>query len=280
MRKIVMIMAVAAVLTGCRYLERHRQAGVVAEVAGQRLMEDDLRQITRKAPTPEDSARYADAYIQQWAEEILVYEKAGNHDEAIERLVEDYRRSLYVHAYEQRLVQQRMNKTVEDTVVSAYYRDHSDQFILGESLLKGILLIVPHDAPKLDKLKNQLAEPDDEHIELIEKYAYQYATGYELFTNRWMRATQIVLRLPLETNNLVQQLKRSDLIEVQDSVSTYLLQVTDKCLPGEVMPLDYARPEIEEILLAQRQVVFLREQRDHLYHEALKFKKLKIYAND
>ena len=95
-----------------------------------------------------------------------------------------------------------------------------------------------------------------------------------------MPATHIVLRLPLETNNLVQQLKKSDLIEVQDSLSTYLLQVTDKCLPGEVMPIEYARPEIEEILLAQRQSVFLREQRNNLYRDAVKFKKLKIYATD
>lgn len=281
--KILNIFIVGVLLSGmtaCQYLKKHQQGGVVAEVAGQKLMEEDLLQITRKASSPEDSARYADAYIQQWAEDILIYEKAKDNAADIERLVEDYKRSLYVHAYEQRLVQQRMNKTLQDTVVSAYYENNREQFILGESLLKGILLIVPNDAPKVDKLKKQLAQPDAENIEYIEKYAYQYATGYELFTNRWMRATQIVLRLPLETNNLVQQLKRTDLIEVQDSISTYLLQVTDKCLPGEVMPLDYARPEIEEILLGQRQAVFLREQREHLYNEALKFNKLKIYTHE
>lgn len=281
MKKILYIAIVLAGLTGCQFLEKHQQRDTVAEVAGQRLTASELQQITGKASTPEDSARYAEAYIRQWAEEILVYEKAKDQADAeVERLVEDYRRSLYVHAYEQRLVQQRMNKTIEDSVVNNYYESHRDQFILGESLLKGILLIVPNGAPKLDKLKKQLAEPDEENIEHIEKYAYQYATGYELFTRKWMPATHIVLRLPLETNNLVQQLKKSDLIEVQDSLSTYLLQVTDKCLPGEVMPIEYARPEIEEILLAQRQSVFLREQRNNLYRDAVKFKKLKIYAKD
>ena len=268
MKKILYIAIVLAGLTGCQFLEKHQQRDIVAEVAGQCLTASELQQITGKASTPEDSARYAEAYIRQWAEEILVYEKAKDQADAeVERLVEDYRRSLYVHAYEQRLVQQRMNKTIEDSVVNNYYESHRDQFILGESLLKGILLIVPNGAPKLDKLKKQLAEPDEENIEHIEKYAYQYATGYELFTNQWMRATQIVLRLPLETDNLVQQLKKTNLIEVQDSVSTYLLQVTDKCLPGEVMPQDYARGEIEEILLGQRQVEFLRQERERLYEE-------------
>ena len=269
-------------LTGCQYLDRNRQqVGVVAELAGQTLTEEDLNPITRSALTPEDSARYAEEYIRLWAEEILVYSNgerqlAKGEREDIERLVEDYRRSLYVHTYEQKLVQQRMNKTVKAAEVSEYYESHKEQFVLGECLLKGILLIVPNGAPKMDKLKKQLAQPDAENIEHIEKYAYQYASGYELFTTQWRRATQILLRLPLETDNLVQQLKKSDLIQVQDSVSTYLLQVTEKCLPREVMPLDYAQPEIEEILLGQRQAVFLKEQRDNLYEEALKRRDLII----
>ena len=272
-QQILLIALIGVMAAGCRYLDRSRQqSDVVAEVAGQQLTETELSQITRKAATPEDSARYAEEYIHLWAEELLVYNQAeraavSTERDAIERLVADYRRSLYVHAYEEKLVKQRMSKTVRDAEVAAYYEANKDQFVLNESLLKGILLIVPNGTPKMDKLKKQLAQPNEENIEHIEKYAYQYATGYELFTNQWMRATQIVLRLPLETDNLVQQLKKTNLIEVQDSVSTYLLQVTDKCLPGEVMPQDYARGEIEEILLGQRQVEFLRQERERLYEE-------------
>ena len=62
-------------------------------------------------------------------------------------------------------------------------------------------------------------------------------------------------------NNLQKQLKRSHQVELQDSTATYLLQVTELYEEGQSMPLDYARPAIEEVILSQRQVSFLQEER-------------------
>ena len=50
-------------------------------------------------------------------------------------------------------------------------------------------------------------------------------------------------------------------------------------MKGELKPLTYARKEIESILLRQRQVEFLKEERNLLYEKALKEGKLKLYEN-
>jgi hypothetical protein len=192
--------------------------------------------------------------------------------------VEDYRRSLYVHEYEERLIAQRMPKHVEDSLVRAFYATHSSRFVLDETIVKGMLLIVPLGAPNMDELKRQMAKPfDDENLEQIEKYAYNYATGYELFLEEWKNSRQILLRMPISDANLQKQLHQKRQLVVEDSINTYLLQVTDVHMKGAEMPLDYARGEIEQLLLNERRVEFLEQEREKLYEKAIQQGKLKRY---
>ena len=43
------------------------------------------------------------------------------------------------------------------------------------------------------------------------------------------------------------------------------------------MPLEYARPQIEKIVLNTRQVDFLNKERERLYNEAIQNKKIIFY---
>ena len=97
----------------------------------------------------------------------------------------------------------------------------------------------------------------DENLEKIEKYAYNYAIGYELFTDEWRTDQQLGLYMPFEKDLLAGLLRQKKQIELQDSVATYILQVADKRLAGEPMPIEYARPEIVNAVLSQRQVQFI-----------------------
>jgi hypothetical protein len=163
-------------------------------------------------------------------------------------------------------------------VVLAYYEANKHHFVLRETILRGVLLVVPNGAPSMDQLKRYIVEPqDEEHIEWVEKYAYQYASGYELFLDEWKTANQILLRMPFEEDNLQKQLKQQRQITMQDSLNSYILQVVDVYVKGEQMPIDYARKEIEKIILSQRQVDFIESERENLYNNAIQSGKLKRY---
>jgi len=43
------------------------------------------------------------------------------------------------------------------------------------------------------------------------------------------------------------------------------------------MPMEYARPQIEKIVLNARQVDFLNKERERLYNEAMQNQKIKFY---
>jgi hypothetical protein len=148
---------------------------------------------------------------------------------------------------------------------------------LQDHIFKGILLVLPHSTPQLDQLKKWLNALNEDNMEKIEKYAYQYASGYELFNDSWVTANQILLRLPIQTDILKTSLRQNSTIQVEDSLSTYILHVTDKHFAGEVMPLEYAKPEITKWILSQKQVKFLQDERKEVYENAIRFKKIKIY---
>ena len=271
---IVIALLASFLLVGCSAFEKKQQSGAAVEVNGQYLYQATLDSLTLGL-SQEDSIRVAQQYISQWAKDILVYENAKSRsNKEIERLVEDYRRALYVHMYEQRLVERNMPKSVADSTVVQIYAQMPDRFILDESIVRGLLVVVPIDAPKADKLRGWMAKQE---LDAIEKYAYQNASGYELFLDKWLTTTDLLAQIPVERAELESKLKAHDQIVVSDSIKTYMLQTTQKHLRGEQMPIDYARPQIEKIVLNTRQVEFLNKERERLYNEAIQDKKIKFY---
>lgn len=278
MKKCIILLFAVVLISSCSLFEQKRNSGVVAEYKGKTITTADIQLLTKGLAT-EDSMRIADKYIRQWAIDMIEYEIASDiQNKDIERLVEDYRRSLYIHDYEERFIAQRMPQNLADTLITSFYEVHRNHFILRETILQGLLLVIPNGAPNMDLLRKNIQYPtDEEHIEWIEKFAYQYASGYELFLEDWKTTSDIILHMPFEKDNLNNQLKNKKQIELQDSVNVYILQVTEMHMQGTMMPLSYARKEIENILLRQRQVEFLQRERDILYEEAIKKGKLKLY---
>ena len=276
MKKIGIIGCIAAglLLGSCTALEKQQKVGAAVEVNGQYLYRSTLDSLT-VGLSSEDSLRMVQQYISQWTKDILEYDKAKARTKSdLEKLVEEYRRALYVQAYEQQLIERHMPKAVPDSVVMQVYEQMPNRFLLDESIVKGILVVVPKDARDIAKLRGWMAK---EKLDEIEKYAYQNASGYELFADKWLTTTDLLAHIPAERTEMENMLKAKNQVEVTDSLKTYILQVTEKHLRGEQMPMEYARPEIEKIVLYERQVDFLNKEREKLYNEAIQDQKIKFY---
>lgn len=286
-----MLSVLMTLLCGCQVMEKKQQVGAVAELNGHYLYRSTLDSLTLGLNS-EDSLRVVQLFIRQWAQDILLYDNstARTHSE-IEQMVSEYRRTLYAQAYEDRLVERRMPKSIPDSAVQAIYDRMPDRFILDESIVKGVLLVVPNDAPNLSKVKQWLLKIGTERQERkekknskvtnvlddIEKYVYQNASGYELFTDQWTTVTALTRQMPVERADLETKLKYGNRIEISDSTQTFILQVTEKHMRGEKMPVEYARPQIEKIILNARRVEFLRKERERLYNDAVQEKKIKFF---
>ena len=273
-------------LSGCAAYEKKAQSGAAVEVNGVYLYRSTLDSLTL-GMNAEDSLRTVQQYISQWAKDELMYEKAvrhqrsafsgqlsANREKDIETLVEEYRRALYVQAYEEYLVERRMPKTVPDSIVLQVYEQMPERFVLEESVVKGMLVVVPKEAKDIAKLRVWMAKGK---MDEIEKYAYKSANGYELFADQWKTTSELMNQIPLSRSAMEAELKNKNQIEVSDSLKTYILQVTDKQLAGEKMPMEYARPSIEKIVLSARQVEYLNKEREQMYNDAIQKQQVKFY---
>ncbi len=271
----IIVAALACLLLyGCQAFEKKQQSGAAVELNGHYLYRSTLDSLTL-GMNSEDSLRAAQLFIRQWAQDILLYDATMSHTNAqIETMVEDYRRTLYAQAYEERLVESRMSKTITDSTVNALYQQMPERFKLDESIMKGMLVVVPSDAPNIQKLRQWMAA---QSLDKFEKYVYQNASGYELFVDQWKTTTEIIRLVPIERADLESRLKGSNHIEVADSSKIYLLQITEKSMRGEAMPVEYARPQIEKIILNARRVEFMRKERERLYNEAIQKRKIHFY---
>lgn len=278
MRKGIVVILCVALFCGCAKFEQKRLSGVAVEYNGATVTYADLDALTHGLSS-EDSARVADSYIQQWATSLIVYDRSKEiKSREIDEMVENYRRSLCQHEWERKQIAQKMPMLIEDSLVLEFYEQNKQHFILDRAILRGLLLIMPVGAPNIEKLKDMVEVPhEEENIEWVEKYAYQYAVGYELFLDDWKTVEQIAVYMPYSQDELSKQIKQKKQILAQDSLNVYLLQVTDFCGKGEYKPLEYVQDEIKELILSQRQVEFIRLLREDLYEKAVQQGKLKRY---
>lgn len=279
MQKGVLLIVCMLSVCSCQFIRQHQLGDAYVSAGDEKLYETDILRLSEHAQTSEDSANLVDNYIRNWATEALLYSEARreiDNSRDIENMVADYRRSLYVHQYEQLLVNNRVPKIIDADSVYAYYESHPERFTLRETLLKGILLVLPQNAPDQLRLANNLRGLSNDDMEQIERYAWQYASGYELFTDRWLTLSQIMLRMPIVSTNFEKQLKQEQLIEMEDSASVYLLRITDKRMVGEQMPFEYAQVEIEQMMQMQREAQFLRRYRENLFDQGIRQGKIVI----
>ncbi len=261
---------------GCNKIKSYRLGDAIARVGENALYADEVTQATLDANTAEDSLRLAQAYIENWATNLVLYDKAksdSKNSAQIEALVEQYRRSLYINEWEQTVIEEDMNKHITQEEVQAYYDNHTVDFILGEPLLKGILLIVPTDAPDRKKLPQWLKNPTYENLEKIEKYAYQFASAYNLSLEQWISWHSLTSYIPTLDKK---QLQTNHVIEKTDSINAYYFFISDLLKEKDVMPLSFATPYIESAILQKRKQIYLEGRKKQLFYQSVKRGKILI----
>ncbi|MDD4637508.1 MAG: peptidyl-prolyl cis-trans isomerase [Bacteroidales bacterium] len=242
----------------------------VAEYKGQFLYKEDLESVVPQGISGSDSLDYVNSYIKNWVEEALLYEKARNNiekNDEINNLVEQYRRSLIVYQYQQQLLNNKVKTSVSDDEVMAYYKEHFAQLILEESLIKGLFLKLPVEAPKINQVREWYCNPTPKNLKLLEKYTLQNAVDYDYFVDKWVVFDDVKDRIPYEIKNNDSFIQNNDKLEVKDSSFIYFLYIDDYLLKGQKSPYEYALASIRETLLNQRKMDFMKEFMKKLYEK-------------
>ncbi|GAB1416454.1 peptidylprolyl isomerase [Paludibacter sp.] len=259
-------------LVGCNKLTPDKSRVPILEVEGKFLYEDQIGLIIPPNISKEDSAHIAESYIRKWATDILLYENAKRNvtDKAeIEKLLDDYRKSLTIHQYQQNLLQQRLPKQPSDAEIQDFYQKFQDQFVLKESLIKGIFLVLPNGAPKVDDVKSWVKSGDTKSLEKIEKYSLQNGLSYDYFVDRWVSINEILKVMPLKDDGQ-NNFSSKQFYETSDSLKHYMLSISSIKRVGEIEPFEIAKEKIANIIISQLKSDFILNFETELYNDAVK----------
>ena len=185
--KFTIIIAVFILSVSCqRHLSQQIPAARVFETF---LYQSEISDFIPKGTTQEDSTLMAQNYIRNWVTQKLLLHKAIENlsieeTSYTQKQVEDYRTSLLIHQYKQKLIAQRLIDDISDEEIKKYYTKHENNFVLATPIVKAVFFILPKNAPNLKEVKKWFKSDKAPDQENLEDYCLTHARKYDKFQNK------------------------------------------------------------------------------------------------
>lgn len=197
-----------------------------------------------------DSAAMYRNIVHAWLERMLLYDIARNNVadmEAIDRMVEDYRRRLVIAAYRAKMRNTRSTDIADDTL-RKYYAAHRGELLLDHPVLKGLYVKLPANAHRMADAKRWMQTATPDAIDNLERYGLNEAVEYSFFEDKWTDWQILRRQIPYRFENPDEFLKSTRDFETTYGGMTYLLHVSEYLPSGEIMPYETAVPLMRERL--------------------------------
>ncbi|MCG8412320.1 MAG: peptidyl-prolyl cis-trans isomerase [Bacteroidales bacterium] len=284
MRKIsnqIILIIIVVLLFACKIIDNDQEKVAIVKVYDKFLYNTDLKGLFAANVSKEDSITITKNFIDEWIKKQLLLNKAElnltDEDIDIEQQVEDYRSSLLIFNYKQKLIKQKLDTVVTDQEMQEYYNEYSENFLLNHNIVKVLFLVVSREAPEIEKVKRWYKSNDSEDLSRLEDYCYQYATKFADFDNSWLSFNTLLSELPLDIEDQDRHLQHNKYIETEDSLYYYFVKVNEYKLKSAIQPFEYAKMKIKSIILNKRKFTLLEELENKVYNDALNHNEFVIF---
>jgi len=254
----------------------------VARVHNNYLYVKDLKGLVIKGTSQEDSASSVERYINLWIRKQLIIDEAGTKidiDEAeIQRKILDYRYSLLGYEYRSFYINNNLNKIVTENEISEYYQKNLDNFPLKQNVIRGQIVKIPKEAPRISEVKRWMNSGKAGDLEQLKEYCLAYATLYSLQDSLWINFDDLIKNTPLaELPNKVDFISKNKYTEFNDDQSLYFLRITEYKIINDISPLEVVQDQIKNIIINKRKVELAKDLEEDIYERAKGNKEFEIY---
>ena len=250
----------------------------IASVHNNNLYKEDIKLLIPKNIKKNDSLVFTRSIINSWAVKQLLLKKAEdnntqNDNSEINNLVKDYRQALLINGYKERLIKQQLDTLIEQQEIIDYYKLNSKNFRLNEELIKTRYL---HFSNDLIDRKEVVKSFKKGTIEDLEELEIKQLTFKQMMLNDsvWTPLENVLLKIPFSRINL---LKKTKLLQKEDSLGLYLVTIKDVLLRNQIAPLSYIKPTIKQMILHQRKLQLIRDLEKIILKDAIQNKSYKIH---
>jgi hypothetical protein len=280
--KILIVVCSVFVLAGCNYFKTEEEREAIARVNDSYLYREDIEALIDESVTPEDSTLIVSNFINRWATQQLLIDKAKynlslSKQKEFDDLVQNYRNELYTKAYADALVSKQVDTSLNSQEVVNYYDQHLESFKLNEDLVKLRFINIDKGAIDFADIKKMFRRFNESDKQELDKVALQFK-AYSFNDSVWVSSKSVYSKIgPLNNANKSQLLKKANFLQLEDSLGVYLVYVNDVLLRNDQAPLEYATSTIKQILLNKRKADLVKELEKDITRDAIENKQFEIY---
>lgn len=253
----------------------------VAQVFESYLYEKEIADFIPQGTSREDSVLMSQNYIRNWVTQKLLLHKAienlSGEERDIQRQVEDYRTSLLIHRYKQKLIAQRLMEDIADKDIEKYYSENENNFVLTTPIVKAIFFIIPKSASNLKEVRKWYKSDKAADLENLEEYCITNAKKYDKFNDKWIEVKYLLNLIPGDFNTLENDILHLKNIEKEDDENFYFLKIREMRREQTIAPIDYVWEEITLILKNKKKLDFESDLDKQINQEGVRKNYVKFY---
>ena len=286
MIKRLLYICLFSILVSCQFFDFEKKSGVedkpIAKVYNSYLYKKDILKLLPKNISGKDSLLVVKSIVNNWATQEILRKRAEENlsrdeNDSYIKLVQDYKNSLLVNGYKERLIKQQLDTAITIDEITKYYRLNSKNFRLNEELIKIKYLHFGKDVLDQKEIIKQFKSNKYEDLISLENQELNFK-AVNLNDSTWIKVEDVLLKIPKFRENPKELLlKKTKFIQKEDSLGLYLVAVKNVLKRNGIAPLNYITPTIKQMILHKRKLELIRDIEKTLINDAIQNKNFTEY---
>lgn len=282
MKYFLYIFCLLLLFTSCDFFKQSDGLDPVARVNENYLYKEDIKDLVPKGTSIEDSTLMVNAYVDRWARRLLLMDGAlvnlsEDKQNEFSKLVEQYRNDLFTKAYLEGLVKKNIDSVVKRETAQLFYDENKESFKLNDNLIQFRYISLPLNPINLDTIKKRFQRFSYKDKVYLDSISVQFRS-YSLNDSLWLKLSRVTEKIPILNNtNKNELLKKTNFLQLKDSLNLYLMLVNDVRLQNDYAPLDYVNSSIKKIVINKRKLELIKQLENDITKDAIKQNKFQTY---
>lgn len=266
----------------CNYFKPEQKSQSIARVGKNYLYKSDIAKLVPVGTSKEDSLLLVRDFIDRWASQKLLIEAAErNLSDAKKReyntLIKQYKIDLYTSAYIEEVVKNTVDTVVTQDELKKYYEENKENFKANGTLVRLRYVNLSRENPRFETIKNKFFNYSKKDKKFWDTYALQ-SKSFAMNDSVWVDMSQVYSKLPVITpENRDELIRPGKMIQIQHNDDTYLIKVKNVLDKNQILPFEYSKPTLKEVLLNKRKLELIKKFEKDITNDAIKNKDYEIY---
>lgn len=263
-------------ISGCQYFSLKEATSTeqpLARVNNNYLYFSDIRSQYPQNLPETDSVFWVKNMINSWVRQKLILAQAeknlSKEQKDFSQQIEEYRNSLLIYEYENRLLEKILDTVVTKHEIQDYYDNYPENFKLKRNMVKAIYFTVHAESERELKEAQKIFREKNIDFQKIDFFCVDHQIGnYFLDTTKWLYFDELLSVIPIKTYNEDAFLRNNQRFDFSDGNWYYFVSIYDYLLKEESVPVELETDNIKQIILNRRKTDLIRDIRKQIFSDA------------